>query len=59
MKKIYLLLTVTFLLCLTYITTIAQPPYKASVGGMLPSFFALVPSSNFFLENTLLFRQIF
>jgi len=35
MKKIYLLLTAAFLLCLPCTTTMAQPPYKASVGGMI------------------------
>ena len=34
----------------------AQAPYKASVGGMLPSFFALGPSAKFFFSERIAFQ---
>jgi len=57
MKKIYLLLTATFLLCLPCNKIMAQAPYKASVGGMYP--FALgVSFKTFFTENVALQTDI-
>jgi len=56
MKKIYLLLTAIILLCLPCNEVMAQAPYKASVGGMLPSLLALGPSSKFFFSEHLAFQ---
>ena len=52
MKHIYLLLTSTFLLCLPCNNILAQAPYKASVGGMLPcASNAIGPSFKSFLSE--------
>ena len=64
MKKIYLLLTATFLLCLPCNKIMAQVPYKASVGGMYPALIAggasykTFLSDNFALQTDLLCRMV-
>jgi len=56
MKKLYLILTAIFLLCLSCNNVTAQVPYKASVGGVLPSLFAGGPSSKFFFKEHIAFQ---
>ena len=56
MKKIYFLLIASILLGVSCNTISAQAPYKASVGGVLPSFFAVGPSAKFFFSDHLAFQ---
>ena len=52
MKKITLIFIATILLCFFCEKTMAQAPYKASVGGMLPyASTAVGPSSKFFISD--------
>jgi hypothetical protein len=53
MKKFTPIFIATILLCFSCENLMAQAPYKASVGGMLPSFLALGPSAKFFVGEHL------
>ena len=53
MKKFTIIFIATILLCFSCEKLMAQAPYKASVGGMLPSFLALGPSAKFFVGEHL------